>query len=544
MPRKSPSEDEQQLLEIQKNLKLLKRQQAAMNARDDLIEFSRFIMPDKLDRSDASKSEYDPQLHHRAIAAALQEAEAGRLPFLILTMGPRMGKSQLTSKNFPAWFLGRHPDTELMVVTYNEDFATEFGSDVRNIILSPAYKQVFPGVSLTRGGTAKANLRTTMGGKIHFRGLGGTVTGLGASVLLMDDLIKSDREARSQTYRDDAWNFFVKVATTRLMPWRNRFTQEQVEPMVVMTFTRWHSDDIIGRLTDPENPHYSREFAEQIKVINFPAIAEENDSLGREPGEALWPSRFSLKRMQQQRALDPRAFDALYQGRPSVEDGEYFRREHFRYYGPDEPTRLPPLSELRVFCASDHAVSTDQRRDATAMVRVGVDKQNNIYVLDLWWKRAKTDEVVEAMLTMAKQEPKPLIWWAERGHISKSIGPFLRKRMTETQTFFNLVEVTPAGDKVQRAQSIIARNSMGHVFWPKGAFWTEKAINELLSFPNGLHDDVIDCMAYIGLGLQSQFPVKRAETATSEPKYGTLAWVKQQQRQDALANASKKYGVF
>ena len=185
--------------------------------------------------------------------------------------------------------------------------------------------------------------------------------------------------------------------------------------------------------------------------------------------------------------------------------------------------------ELRFYSSSDHAVGTKQRNDPSCFLKVGIDRQDNIYLIDCIWKRMPTDEAVEAMLAMAGGNMRPLLWWAERGHISKSIGPFLRKRMLETKTYINIVEVTPAVDKEQRAQSIAARVAMGKVLFPKHATWTEKAIGEMLAFPNGNHDDFVDALAYIGLGLQSQFAPARAGTSTDvrkQPEFGTLAWVK------------------
>lgn len=429
--------------------------------------------------------------------------------------------SEIVSRRLPSWFLGRHPEQNVVVATYNDDFAKDFGADVRSIVTSPEYRLIFPEVRLKRGGTAKDRLQTTAGGMATFVGVGGSLTGRGAHLLIIDDLIKSYEEARSQAFRDRAWDWFTKVAMSRRMG----------KKLVIITFTRWHTDDIIGRLTDPENEHYSREIAKKIKIIDIPAIAfEDDDPLGRAPGEALWPEWYGLDFLEEQRNLDPLGFEALYQQRPTVADGILFRRENVRYYGPDEPVQLPPIEDLRIYCASDHAVATDQRSDFTVLLKVGLDQQNNIYLLDCWWRKARTDVVVEAMLTMGGANPKPLIWWAEKGHISKSIGPFLRKRMSETQTYFNVSEVTPAGDKEQRAQSISARMAMGHVFFPKEKNWCERAINELLAFPNGLHDDFVDTFSYIGLGLRGMFPVKRTEQTAQPAKYGTFRWVKEAQK--------------
>lgn len=324
-------------------------------------------------------------------------------------------------------------------------------------------------------------------------------------------MIKDYEQARSKAFRDRAWEWFTKVAMTRRMG----------PKLVIITFTRWHQDDIIGRLTDPENEYYNRKMAEKIKVINLPAIAGEEDPLGREPGQPLW-DRFDLEFLEEQRTLDPLGFEALYQQRPSLMDGDLFKRESLQFFDPAEIDER----ELRIYCASDHAVDTKQRSDFTCLLRAGVDKQLNIYLLDCWWQKQPTDVVVEQMLQLFRQQPAPLVWWAEKGHISKSIGPFLRKRMSETGTFGNLVEVTPAGDKVQRAQSIVGRAAMGKLFFPKGKPWVERAISEMMAFPNGLHDDFVDALAYIGLGLGSQIPVSSGSNQAKPPRYGTLSWLK------------------
>lgn len=353
---------------------------------------------------------------------------------------------------------------------------------------------------------------------------------LAHNCLICDDLIKDDKEAQSQAIRDQAWNWFTKVAMSRRMGMK----------LVILTFTRWHSDDPIGRLTDPENPHYNEALARKIKIINFPAIAEEDDPLGRAPGDALWPELYDLDFLEEQRGLDPLGFAALYQQRPSLLDGDLFKRENIRFYD-----RLPDT--LRYYAASDHAVGTGQRNDPSCFIKIGIDERDDIYITDVVWKKMPTDQAVEAMLAMGRGNSAPLRWWAERGHISKSIGPFLRKRMLETGTYLNIAEVTPVADKAQRAQSIAARVAMGKVYFPRTAPWAEKAINEMMAFPNGTHDDFCDALAYIGLGLQSQFrPGKNVaqERRDAQPKFGTLAWVKMADKQAAEARERQAAGGF
>ena len=529
---KKQEEGAPSLEDLQRGLRLLKRQQKALSARENLMDFVKFTSPDPDDPDDAEKSRYKNARHHDAIARVLEEVVEGNIRFLVLTMPPRHGKSELVSRRLPAWLMGRFPDQHGIVATYNDDFAADFGKEVRGIVKTPQFRHVFPGVSLERGGAASDRLRTTRGGQWSFVGRGGSLTGRGGHILICDDLIKDDKEAQSKAIRDAAWSWLTKVAMTRRMG----------KKLVIMTFTRWHADDPIGRLTDPENECYNEKLAQQIRVINFPAIAEDDDPLGRAPGEPLWPDgpdQFDLDFLEEQRAMDPLGFEALYQQRPSVADGVLFRRENIQYYDPGQIDE----SDMRIYCASDHAVETKQRSDSTVLLRVGIDKNNHIYLLDCWWQKARSDAVVEAMLMMARKTPKPLIWWAERGHISKSIGPFLRKRMAEDQVFFNLVEVTPAGDKEQRAQSISARVAMGYVYFPRGRPWVEKAINEMLSFPNGLHDDFVDALAYIGLGLQSQFPVNKKASVLS-PSGNTFGRIKAEQRRHDQAIRLTRLGGF
>jgi predicted phage terminase large subunit-like protein len=519
---------------IDQEIALLERQRVALEARDDFLKFVKFTMPDPEDANDVTRSKYKAARHHVGIANAVEQVEEGDIRFLILVCPPRHGKSELVSRRLPAWFVGRHPEQNVVVATYNDDFAADFGSDVRNIMASPQYKQVFPAVKLQRGGAAKDRLQTTKGGQLSFVGRRGSLTGRGAHLMIMDDLIKDDNEARSKAIRDEAWNFVVKVAMTRRMG----------KKLVIMTFTRWNSDDPIGRLTDPDNEHYRLELAKRIKIIHLPAIAEEDDPVGRKPGEPLWPDgpdQFDLDFLHEQQMLDPLGFEALYQGHPSLLDGDIFKRENIRYY---KSSDLP--EEMRYYCASDHAVGTQQRNDPTCLLKVGIDQYSNIYLLECFWQRVKSDVAVEAMLAMNSGNQPPLLWWAESGHISKSIGPFLYTRMVETENYINIREITPAGDKAQRSQSIAARVNTGKVFFPVESTWTEKAVAEMMMFKGdgSGHDDFVDALAYIGLGLRSQFGPTAPAPKKAEPRVGSAAWLTQNDKYVERRKAEAAAGGF
>lgn len=520
---------EKQLTDLEKKISAAKRQKLAIEAREDFLKFVKYTMPDPDDPESLELSMFKDAKHHRALAKVLEKVEKGHIPRLIVSMPPRHGKSELISRRFVPWVQGRDAYRNVIFATYNEDFAKDFGADVRNIMSLPQYRQVFPRFGFRKGGASKSRIQTADGGMSVFVGRGGSITGRGGDFVILDDPIKDSIEANSPTLREQLWQWFTQVLMTRLMT---------ASASIVIVQTRWHEDDLVGRLTDPTNPHFSEEEASKWKVINLPALADDNDPLGREKGALLWPERFDMEFMEAQRRLDPRGFAALYQGQPSPEDGDLFERSNIVFY---DKKNLP--SDLRIYAASDHAVGVDKtRNDATCLLIVGVDSNDDIYLLDCWWEKRTSDKVVDAMLQLMRKH-KPLIWWAEKGHISKAIGPFLRKRMAEEKTYCRIEEVTPVANKVQRAQSIMGRMAMKKVKLPKNSVWTQKAVDELLKFPNARHDDFVDTIAWIGMGLaRLATPGGSIAKPDTRPKVGTLAWVKwdatQRRKEERLHSAT------
>jgi len=391
-------------------------------------------------------------------------------------------------------------------------------------MLTPAYQLVFPGVTLKDDSRAADRLRTAQGGAVFFVGRGGAITGRGGDLLIVDDPLKDDQEAASPTIRQVLWQWFNKTFMTRGMT-------DKVRVMCIMT--RWHEDDLIGRLSDPANPDYSSSEAKQWHKIDLPALCTDpdNDPLGRDFGDPLWPQRFNKTYLEGLRHRDPVGFSALYQCSPAPPEGIMFTKECLRTYQRHE---LP--SNLRIYMASDHAVSMKQQRDKSCIIAGGVDEDDNLWILpDIFWRQASADQVVEGMLDMISKH-KPLIWWAEAGAIGKSLGPFLRKRMQEESTYCAIHEVNPGSDKLARAQAIHGRAMGGKVFFPSFAPWWSAAKEELMKFPTGTHDDFVDTLGHLGRGLAQMTRASAPKREVNKPKGpqpGTLAWVKHQAQIDA-----------
>lgn len=500
------------------------------DARENLIDFVQLMMPDPEDEENPERSAYKVAPHHRLLAEALERVARGECLRLAISMPPQHGKSELASRMFPSWFMGKFPRKNLMFATYNETFAKDFGGDVQDIMRRPQYRAVFPETAIRKGSDAKDFMVTTHGGKMVFIGRGGSGTGKPADLVVIDDPLKNEEEAESPTIRERLHGWYSKVIYSRV----------RTTTAIIVIQTRWHEDDLIGRLCDIENENCDPEEARHWDYINIPAVLQDDDvtrALGREPGEALWPDEFSLAHLKSAERLNPRTFQALYQGRPTPDDGYYFTKEMIVEYDAHE---LP--KRLNIYGASDHAVTEKQDNDPNCLGCVGVDENDDIWLLpDLVWQHMETDRVVEEMLDQMRRN-KPLVWWAENDVIRKAIGPFLRKRMHEERIYTLIDPKTPSTDKRVRARSIQGRMSMRKVRFPRFAPWWPNARAQLLKFPYAAHDDFVDFMAWIGLGLTQELraekPRERDNVVT--PEVGTLAWIKWAANQDRRAEARRK----
>lgn len=428
---------------------------ARRNSRKNLIEFTEYTFP-----------KYRAAQHHRLIAEHLEKVERGEIDRLMITMPPRHGKSELATRRFPAWYLGRNPEKNIISSSYNMELATDFGRDVRDIMREPEYMALYPKLGLRADDKAAGRFSTPRGGKYIAAGVGTGVTGRGAHVFIVDDPLKDREEAESERRRDTVWNWYTSTAYTRLAK----------GGAIIVIQTRWHEDDLSGRLIEAEE-----QGKDKWVKLDLPALNN---------GKALWPEEFPVSALERIRDnIGTKDWSALYQQKPAPEEGAMFKRDWFRYY-----TEAP--AELNIYAASDYAV-TDSAGDYTVHIIVGVDPHDNIYVLDVWRAQASSDIWIESAIDLAALH-KPLQWAEEGGVIVKAIGPALERRMTERRVYFARQAIPSIANKEARAQSISARYAMGKVYHPAGAPWLAEYERELLSFPYAKHDDQVDTIGLIG----------------------------------------------
>lgn len=516
-------------------LKAAIRLRAVKLARTRLMPFIQLTMPDPEDVEDATLSLYEETPLARTLCELMERVAVGEEKRVAVSVGPQQGKSTVISVAFPAWIAGRFPHTNLILGTYSQEFAEEWGGKVRAVMQSPAYRQIFPGTELKAGEKSKSLLVTTSGGRLAFAGREGATTGKAADIFIVDDAAAKDaQEASSPTIRRHVWEWFNSVAMTRC----------HSHSGICVVHTRWNQDDLIGRLCDPEHPDHDPEIAKLWTYLNIPTVVTDKklaDALGLElnnpvdkeviaqfgdkPMAAIWQSRKGLQFLAEVKRMDPSGFEALYQGNPTPEDGDYFRREWIIPY--TDPKQIP--TNLRKYAASDHAISSKQERDASCMGVVGIDEQDEIWVLpDVYWEREEdtsvlVDEIIQKILFH-----KPQIWWAEREHISKSIRPFLMKRMVEMAALGTLIDdsIVPSQDLKIRARSIQGMMALKRVHFPVYAPWWPEALAELLRFPNAAHDDFVSFLSLIGQGLLREIKPGKRREPEKVTAVGSIQWIK------------------
>ena len=434
-------------------------------AFNNLIEFCKRMQPD-----------YIVGKHHRILADMLMSIERGDKDRICVNIPPRHGKSQLVSIYFPAWFLGRNPNKKVMMVSHTTDLAVDFGRKVRNLISTDEYRNIFPTVSLAADSKSAGRWNTSMGGEYYACGIGSSIAGRGADLLLVDDP-HSEQDVINGNFEvfEKAYEWFTFGARTRLMPGGR----------VAIIQTRWHMDDLTGRVT---KDMVQNDRSDQYEVVEFPAILDLTNKKGKPVQKPLWPEFFDLEALLRTKASMPTfQWNAQYQQEPTAEEAALVKREWWQSWDKESP----PACEY-IIMSLDAAAETHNRADYTALTTWGVffNEEENAYhiiLLNSIKKRLEFPELKElAMAEYDEWEPDAFI--VEK----KSAGTALYQEMRRMG--IPVQEYTPhrgSGDKLARLNSVADIVASGMVWMPITR-WAEEVIEEIAGFPFMSHDDLVD----------------------------------------------------
>lgn len=440
----------------------------------------------------AMNPRYDAAAHHRLIAYALEQAFAGNPEYkrLMIYAPPRHGKSELVSKLAPAWFLGKFPYKKIIAASHTATLAEDFGGEVRDLIADPLHVATFGHLSaMNPKTTARGDFKLIGGGTYFATGVGGTPIGKGADVVIIDDPIKSRIEAESPSYREKLKNWYTSAIYTRL----------EGDGVVILMHQRWHENDLAGYLLE-NHPD------ENWKVINLPALAEEDDDiLGRVKGEALWWQRYDEKRLATiRRAVGNRDWLSMYQQRPRSLEGDEFKREYLRYY---ERPAFEIARSMTVYILVDAASSKKKHSDYTAMVVIGLGADGNRYLLDGVRARLSLAERASTLIELHRKWRPRFVGYEQYGQMADI--EHVNSVMERDNYRFTIIPLGGRIRKEERVRRLLPDLERGDWYFPTELMvrdpQTKKLYDlmevvieqEMLPFPVGVNDDFIDGMSRI-----------------------------------------------
>lgn len=459
--KKLPADEAAELLAMFAELDGRKRQTLAQN---DFLSFIAAIDPN-----------YKFGTHLKRLGTLLMEVETNEKNRIAVSMAPRMGKSQMISIYYPAWYLGKHPDHKVIVASHTADLAVVMARKVRNLINTAEYKEIFPQTNIAADAKAAAQWNTTKGGEYFAIGVGGALAGRGAHLIIADDpLSEQDIKAGNTTSLDSAYEWFSAGLRTRLMP----------EGKICVLHTRWHQRDLIGRLIKDSAMN---EGGDTYETFEFPAILNE----GTDNEKSIWPEQWSLESLQQTRASMHHImwqWYAQYQQNPTAAEAAIIKRDWIKWWTKDDPPKIDFIVQ-----AFDTALTTKQRSDFSVCHTWGVwenedDGTQNVILLN----KVKGKYEFPELKQMAHEQYKD---WEPDSVIveAKASGQPLIDEMRRSGIFVQDFSPGKGQDKIARLNAVADMFASGHVWFPENA-WAAATVEEILAFPAGEHDDEVDTM--------------------------------------------------
>jgi predicted phage terminase large subunit-like protein len=446
--------------DVKNELLRLELRLAQITARDQatssFLSFCRYVWPEMIVGA-----------HHKKIAAALDRVVSGECKRLMIAMPPRHGKSQMGSYLFPAYLMGKKPDSKLIVGSHTAELAQRFGRMIRNLVADERYKELFPDFLLSADSKAAGRWDTSHGGEAFFIGKGGAMTGRGGNVVILDDIL-DEQDALSNTAMENTWEWYQSGPRQRLQP----------NGAIIVINTRWKTDDLSGRLLKLQGAIKS----DKWEVLEFPAILPS--------GGPLWPEYWKLEELEAvKHTIGLQKWNAQWQQTPTADEGAILKREWWQRWKPEEP----PLVEY-IIQSYDTAYSKKETADYSVITTWGVfvpdqDSGPNIILLDV--KKGRWD--FPELKRIAREEYKN--WNPDNVLIeAKATGITLQQELRRVG--IPVTMYSPGGrragqDKISRANSIAPILESGMV-WAPETEWADELIEECAAFPNGDHDDMVD----------------------------------------------------
>lgn len=413
--------------------------------------------------------------HLKRLGSLLMDVEENIKNRIAVSMAPRMGKSQMISIYYPAWYLGRHPDHKVIVASHTADLAIVMARKVRNLIQSAEYARIFPATRIASDAKAAAQWNTTEGGEYFAIGVGGALAGRGAHLIIADDpLSEQDIKAGNTNSLDNAYEWFSAGLRTRLMP----------DGKICVLHTRWHQRDLIGRLLKDSAMN---EGGDSYEAFEFPAILNE----GSENEKSIWPEQWTLESLQQTRASMHHImwqWYAQYQQNPTAAEAAIIKRDWIKWWTKDNPPTIDFIVQ-----SFDTALTTNSRSDFSVCHTWGTftnedDGSQNVILLN----KVKGKYEFPELKKMAHDQFEE---WTPDSVIveAKASGQPLIDEMRRSGIFVQDFSPGKGQDKIARLNAVSDMFASGHVWFPETA-WAAQTVEEILAFPAGEHDDEVDTM--------------------------------------------------